>query len=39
MWSATCHGALLATKLSLDLTHIIFTSIFLFLVCLGRIFL
>jgi hypothetical protein len=24
-WSATCHGALLATKLSLNLTHMVFT--------------
>jgi hypothetical protein len=39
MWSATCHSALLATKLSLNLTHIVFTCLFLFLVCLGRIFL
>jgi hypothetical protein len=39
MWSAICHGALLAIKLSLDLTHRVFRCLFLFLVCLGRIFL
>jgi hypothetical protein len=39
MSSATCHGVRLATKLSLDLTHIVFICLFLFLVCLGRIFL
>jgi hypothetical protein len=37
--SATCHGALLETKLSLDLTHIVFTCLFLLLANLGRIFL
>jgi hypothetical protein len=36
---AACHGALLATKLSLNLTHMVFTCLFLFLVCFGRIFL
>jgi hypothetical protein len=39
MWSATCHGVLLATKLSLNLTHMAFTYLFLFRVCIGRIFL
>jgi hypothetical protein len=38
-WSATCHGALLAIKLSLDLIHMVFICLFLFLVCLGMIFL
>jgi hypothetical protein len=33
------HSTLLATKLSLDLTHMVFTCLFLLLVCLGRIFL
>jgi hypothetical protein len=32
-------GVRLATKLSLDLTHMVFICLFLFLVCLGRIFL
>jgi hypothetical protein len=27
-----CYGALIATKLSLDLTHMAFTNLFLFLV-------
>jgi hypothetical protein len=34
-----CHGARLATKLSLNLTHMVFICLFLFLMCLARIFL
>jgi hypothetical protein len=39
MWSATSRVAPHATKLSLDLIHMVFICLFLFLVHLGRIFL
>jgi hypothetical protein len=35
----TCRGGRLVTKLSLDLSHMVFICLFLFLVCLERIFL
>jgi hypothetical protein len=35
----TCRGVWLATKLNFDLTHMVFRCLFLFLGCLGRIFL
>src|SRR5207237_9723698 len=38
MLSATFHGAPRAIKLSLDLIHMVFICLFLFLVHLGRIF-
>src|SRR6266498_4082920 len=38
MLSATSHGAPRAIKLSLDLIHMVFICLFLFLVRLGRIF-
>jgi hypothetical protein len=36
--STTCYGALLATKLGLDVTHMAFRYLLMFLVYLGRIF-